>query len=69
VAGAALEQTDPGLKGNIEQSYKLLRGGSWFSLPLDARAAFRGSNFPGYVNSLIGLRPCCPSPPGSLLGP
>ena len=69
VAGAALEQPDPGLKGNSEQRYRLLRGGSWFDVALIARAAFRYGSIPAVVNSSIGLRPCCPSPPGSLLGP
>jgi formylglycine-generating enzyme required for sulfatase activity len=68
VAGAALEQPDPALQGNIEQSYRLLRGGSWFYDPRSARAAFRSSNGPVGDLTNIGLRPCCPSPPGSLLG-
>jgi formylglycine-generating enzyme required for sulfatase activity len=53
----------------MEQSYRLLRGGSWFNNPHDARAAFRLSNNPGIDFTSFGLRPCCPSPPGSLLGP
>jgi formylglycine-generating enzyme required for sulfatase activity len=66
--GAAIEGPDPGLVGDKEQRYRLLRGGSWFNNPLNARAAFRISNNPDVDNSGIGLRPCCPSPPGSLLG-
>ena len=69
VAGAALEQQDPGLKGNLEQRYMLLRGGSWVGSPRRARAAFRFSYNPDFVGTFIGLRPCCPSPPGFLLGP
>ena len=69
VAGAALEQPDAALQGNMEQRLRLLRGGSWFNYPLNARAAFRNGNSPGSDNALLGLRPCCPSPPGSLLGP
>jgi formylglycine-generating enzyme required for sulfatase activity len=64
-----LEQPDPALQGNIEQSYRLLRGGSWFYVPHNARAAFRFGDFPDFGYTVIGLRPCCPSPPGSLLGP
>jgi formylglycine-generating enzyme required for sulfatase activity len=51
-----------------QRGWKLLRGGSWFSVPVDVRAAFRNSYNPGVPNTNIGLRPCCPSPPGSLLG-
>ena len=66
--GAAIEGPDPGLAGDKEQRYRLLRGGSWFNCPLDARAAFRDGVIPFNGNTNIGLRPCCPSPPGSLLG-
>jgi len=66
--GAAIEGPDPGLAGDKEQRYRLLRGGSWFSDPLSARAAFRNGFSPVNVNAGIVLRPCCPSPPGSLLG-
>ena len=68
VAGAALEQPDPGLKGNIEQSYRLLRGGSWIDYPLYARSAFRYGSHPDLVSPYVGVRPGCFSPPGSLLG-
>ncbi len=67
--GAAIEGPDPGLAGDKEQRYRLLRGGTWFSDPRSARAAFRVSNGPDFDGTGIGLRPCCPSPPGSLLGP
>ncbi|MFN7896629.1 MAG: SUMF1/EgtB/PvdO family nonheme iron enzyme [Cyanobacteriota bacterium] len=66
--GAAIEGPDPGLVGDKEQRYRLLRGGSWFVSPHNARAAFRLSNDPDGDFTIIGLRPCCPSPPGSLLG-
>jgi formylglycine-generating enzyme required for sulfatase activity len=69
VDGSPLEDPDPGLQGNQEQAYRLLRGGSWISNPLGARAAFRDSFHPGYVSSFVGVRPGCFSPPGSLLGP
>ena len=68
VAGAALEQPDTALQGNMEQSFRLLRGGSWMFNPHTARAAFRNGDLPGFDYSSGGLRPCCPSPPGSLLG-
>jgi formylglycine-generating enzyme required for sulfatase activity len=45
-----------------------VRGGSWFSSPRVARAAFRLGVSPDGDDTVIGLRPCCPSPPGSLLG-
>jgi formylglycine-generating enzyme required for sulfatase activity len=67
--GAAIEGPDPGLVGDKEQRYRLLRGGSWFGNPRSARAAFRLCINPDNGNTSFGLRPCCPSPPGSLLGP
>lgn len=51
-----------------QREWKLLRGGSWFNVPLNCRAAFRYSNIPVNDYAYYGLRPCCPSPPGSLLG-
>jgi formylglycine-generating enzyme required for sulfatase activity len=67
--GSPLEGPDADLEGNQEQAYRLLRGGSWFSYPLYARAAFRLSIHPDIVNPDVGVRPGCFSPPGSLLGP
>jgi formylglycine-generating enzyme required for sulfatase activity len=52
-----------------QRGWKLLRGGSWFDIPQYCRAACRFSINPGYDLANHGLRPCCPSPPGSLLGP
>ena len=69
MAGAALEHPDPDLLQSIEQSNRLLRGGSWFNDPRDVRAAFRNGDVPVTPGADVGLRPCCPSPPGSLLGP
>jgi formylglycine-generating enzyme required for sulfatase activity len=69
MADGPVDQLDRALGGNMEQRYRLLRGGSWFSFPENARAAFRTSYNPDHVSTNFGLRPCCPSPPGSLLGP
>jgi formylglycine-generating enzyme required for sulfatase activity len=67
--GSPVEGPDPELEGNQEHSYRLLRGGSWIFDPHNCRAAFRDCFPPGLVNSLVGVRPGCFSPPGSLLGP
>jgi formylglycine-generating enzyme required for sulfatase activity len=64
-----LEDPDPGLQGNQEQAYMLLRGGSWLDDPHGARAAFRDGDRPDSVGTGVGVRPGCFSPPGSLLGP
>ena len=66
--GSPLEDPDPDLQGNQEQAYRLLRGGSWISLPHNGRAAFRGSHRPGDVYAYVGVRPGCFSAPGPLLG-
>jgi len=66
--GSPLEDPDPDLEGNQEQAYRLVRGGSWIYTPHNARAAFRSSVHPGNVNAVVGVRPGCFSPPGSLLG-
>jgi formylglycine-generating enzyme required for sulfatase activity len=63
--GAAIEGPDPGLAGDKEQRYRLLRGGSWINHPHSARAAFRNSYDPDIVVTDVGLRPCCSSLPGS----
>jgi formylglycine-generating enzyme required for sulfatase activity len=67
--GSPAEGPDPELEGNQEQSYRLLRGGSWFNDPLFCRAAYRNGVIPDFGYALDGLRPCCPSPPGLFLGP
>jgi formylglycine-generating enzyme required for sulfatase activity len=67
MADGPVDQLDPALRGNQEQRYLLLRGGAWVVSPRRARAAFRFSYNPDFVGTFIGLRPCCPSPPGSLL--
>jgi formylglycine-generating enzyme required for sulfatase activity len=65
--GSALEGPDLELEGNQEQTYRLLRGGSWLYDPRIARAAFRLSGLPGSVDSSVGVRPGCFSPPGRFL--
>jgi formylglycine-generating enzyme required for sulfatase activity len=66
--GSPLEGPDADLEGNQEQAYRLLRGGSWLVDPHYARAAFRNGTRPDDVSTLVGVRPGCFSPPGSLLG-
>jgi formylglycine-generating enzyme required for sulfatase activity len=66
--GSPVEGPDSELEGNQEHSYRLLRGGSWIYIPRYARAAFRFGLPPGNVDSIVGVRPGCFSPPGSLLG-
>ncbi len=41
---------------------RVLRGGSWFFLPGDCRAAWRYHNAPANRNHHIGFRVCCGSP-------
>jgi formylglycine-generating enzyme required for sulfatase activity len=38
---------------------RLLRGGSWHSLPRNCRSAFRSKNHPGDRGNNIGFRVCC----------
>ena len=66
--GSPLDDPDPELEGNQEQAMRLLRGGSWIDSPRSARAAFRNGALPVSVLTLVGVRPGCFSPPGSLLG-
>ena len=35
---------------------RVVRGGSWYNSPHDARLAVRGRNSPGYHGSLLGFR-------------
>jgi formylglycine-generating enzyme required for sulfatase activity len=65
--GSALVGPDLGLEGNQEQIYRLLRGGSWISGPVYARAAVRSSTRPDSVGPDVGVRPGCFSPPGLFL--
>jgi formylglycine-generating enzyme required for sulfatase activity len=65
--GAPLEEPDPDLEGNLEQTNRLLRGGSWFDAPQDCRSACRLRFHPANSDNDVGFRVCC-LPPGSLLG-
>lgn len=70
-AGQPWEGVDAALqaRATAQKDWKLLRGGSWINIPHYCRAAYRSSYNPGSGFTNSGLRPCCPSPPGSLLGP
>jgi formylglycine-generating enzyme required for sulfatase activity len=65
--GSPLEGPDLELEGNQEQAMRLLRGGSWINDPHGARAAMRSSVPPVSLNSNVGVRPGCFSPPGLFL--
>ncbi|MBM5817018.1 MAG: formylglycine-generating enzyme family protein, partial [Cyanobacteria bacterium K_Offshore_surface_m2_239] len=65
--GSPLEGPDSELEGNQEQEMRLLRGGSWVDVPVIARAAFRGSDHSVNLNTGVGVRPGCFSPPGLFL--
>jgi formylglycine-generating enzyme required for sulfatase activity len=65
--GLAWEELDPALEGSLQQSMKVLRGGSWIRFTRTARAAFRYANYPAYIGAEMGLRPCCLLPPGIAL--
>jgi formylglycine-generating enzyme required for sulfatase activity len=67
--GSPWEHPDPSLEAAPRADNRLLRGGSWFGDPHYCRAAYRNSYRPGLVIPLIGVRPCCLLPPGSLLDP
>jgi formylglycine-generating enzyme required for sulfatase activity len=67
--GSPLEGPDPELDGNQEQANRLLRGGSWILGPHFARSAMRVSGRPVSVNTDVGVRPGCFSPPGLFLYP
>jgi formylglycine-generating enzyme required for sulfatase activity len=65
--GSPLEGPDPELEGNQEQTYRLLRGGSWIGDPVFARAAMRYGDLPVILVTGVGVRPGCFSPPGLFL--
>jgi formylglycine-generating enzyme required for sulfatase activity len=61
--------TVPEAIGSAQKDWKLLRGGSWINDPHNCRSAYRYSPLrPDFVDALIGVRPCCLLPQGSLLG-
>ena len=68
--GLPWEGVDPALEalGPVQRELRLLRGGSWFVAPLGCRAALRNSYPPAFILTVVGFRPCCLLPPGSLLG-
>ena len=47
-------QTNP--TGSSSGSYRVLRGGGWFSDAMDCRSSYRGSLTPDYRNGFLGLR-------------
>ncbi|MEI7702045.1 MAG: SUMF1/EgtB/PvdO family nonheme iron enzyme [Planctomycetia bacterium] len=51
---ATSENTDP--KGPTTGSSRVLRGGSWISVPFDVRCAYRLCNAPEYRNNFLGFR-------------
>jgi formylglycine-generating enzyme required for sulfatase activity len=66
--GRAIEGPDQGLEQvPQEQMMRLLRGGSWVNGPVGARAAMRDSYLPDILDSAVGVRPGCFSPPGLFL--
>ena len=66
--GRAIEGPDPGLEQvPQEQAMRLLRGGSWFNDPVIARAAMRHGGLPDNLDTYVGVRPGCFSPPGLFL--
>ena len=42
--------------GSFGSTYRILRGGSWYNLGDDLRAAYRRGGGPGYTNDVIGFR-------------
>jgi len=68
-SGEVREGPDPGLADvPLERDFRLVRGGSWLTDHHYGRAAMRLGVHPDNAVTVIGLRPCFPSPPGSLLG-
>ncbi len=50
----------PWLDENVnEEKARLLRGGSWFTLPWLCRSAYRGDILPVFRNGDVGFRVCC----------
>jgi formylglycine-generating enzyme required for sulfatase activity len=51
-------QTDP--RGPTSGSGRVLRGGSWYYLAFDCRAAYRDTYYPTYRYSFMGFRSILP---------
>ena len=45
-----------------DSTYRVLRGGSWFTDPSYCRSASRNLNFPDYRHDVNGFRVCCAAP-------
>jgi formylglycine-generating enzyme required for sulfatase activity len=60
--GSPWEAADPGLVGNSEQAFRLVRGGSVYNEAIACRSAFRNGSHPASSDSDFGLRPICISP-------
>jgi formylglycine-generating enzyme required for sulfatase activity len=58
---AAGAQTDP--RGATPGSYRVIRGGSWFSYADYCRAAYRGNNYPVSSYYYLGFRVALSSVP------
>jgi formylglycine-generating enzyme required for sulfatase activity len=57
------------VKGLIDDlEPRLLRGGSWFSIPRGCRSAYRDRSQPDFADDFVGFRVVC-LPPGSSLNP
>ena len=62
--GQAWNEPDLSPQAAGKREWRLLRGGSWFGVPRSCRAAYRDGTRPGSVSPDVGVRPCCPLPPG-----
>ncbi len=47
------------IEENNQQSYRIVRGGSWVNIPKVCRSGSRGKYLPEYKNSAFGLRVVC----------
>ncbi|HMX26565.1 MAG TPA: ECF-type sigma factor [Blastocatellia bacterium] len=58
-------QTDARKENLRKAQYRVLRGGSWFNVQLDARAVYRYNNLPAFRVNLTGFRLVVLRPPSS----
>jgi formylglycine-generating enzyme required for sulfatase activity len=56
---AAESGTEGEEEGRRDARARVLRGGSWFNLPVCCRSAYRYDFHPANANSFIGFRVCC----------